>query len=177
MKKIIGLVPVLIIIVGGIAGYFLIINNRNLDTKDNSNDDTVENEENINQGEDNPVVETVDNKQIRVSDGTHEIIFELNDTGAAMGLYDQLPITVQIDSYGLNEKIFYPARDLDIYSAILANAGDKGVLAYYQPWGDIVMFYDSFEAADGLYELGRAIIGEDYIENLTGEVTVEKASE
>lgn len=39
------------------------------------------------------------------------------------------------------------------------------------------MFYDSFEAADGLYELGRAIIGEDYIENLTGEVTVEKASE
>ena len=94
-----------------------------------------------------------------------------------MGLYDQLPITVQIDSYGLNEKIFYPARDLDIYSAILANAGDKGVLAYYQPWGDIVMFYDSFEAADGLYELGRAIIGEDYIENLTGEVTVEKASE
>ena len=75
MKKIIGLVLVLIIIVGGIAGYFLIINNRNLDTKDNSNDDTVENEENINQGEDNPVVETVDNKQIRVSDGTHEIIF------------------------------------------------------------------------------------------------------
>ena len=69
MKKIIGLVLVLIIIVGGIAGYFLIINNRNLDTKDNSNDDTVENEENINQGEDNPVVETVDNKQIRVSDG------------------------------------------------------------------------------------------------------------
>ncbi len=177
MKKIIGLVLVLIIIVGGIAGYFLIINNRNLDTKDNSNDDTVENEENINQGEDNPVVETVDNKQIRVSDGTHEIIFELNDTGAAMGLYYQLPITVQIDSYGLNEKIFYPARDLDIYSATLANAGDKGVLAYYQPWGDIVMFYDSFEAADGLYELGRAIIGEDYIENLTGEVTVEKASE
>lgn len=49
MKKIIGLVLVLIIIVGGIAGYFLIINNRNLDTKDNSNDDTVENEENINQ--------------------------------------------------------------------------------------------------------------------------------
>ena len=36
------------------------------------------------------------------------------------------------------------------------------------------MFYDSFSSASGLYMLGNAIEGKNKIENLTGEIKIEK---
>lgn len=36
------------------------------------------------------------------------------------------------------------------------------------------MFYDSFSSASGLYELGTAIEGSNQIENLRGEIRIEK---
>ena len=53
----------------------------------------------------------------------------------------------------------------------LADAG-AGTLAYYEPWGDVVMFYDDFGAAGGLYELGRAVSGEELIESMSGTVEI-----
>ena len=48
-------------------------------------------------------------RQIRVlaEDGS-EIIFELNDSTAAADLYAQLPLSVEIEDFSDNEKIFYP---------------------------------------------------------------------
>lgn len=50
------------------------------------------------------------NRQIRVTaeDGG-EIIFELNESTAASDLYGQLPLSVEIEDFSDNEKIFYPA--------------------------------------------------------------------
>ena len=76
-----------------------------------------------------------------------------------------------MEDYSTNEKIFYPPGKLDASDAPVADAG-KGTLAYYAPWGDVVMFYDYFGKGSSLYELGTVISGEEFIEALSGSVEI-----
>lgn len=46
-------------------------------------------------------------------------------------------------------------------------SGGKGKLAYFEPWGDVVMFYDSFNENSSLFELGEVVSGQDDIEKLS----------
>ena len=46
-------------------------------------------------------------------------------------------------------------------------------MAYYAPWGDVVLFYDSFSANGSLYGLGEAVSGAEDISQMTGTITVE----
>lgn len=112
--------------------------------------------------------------RIRVESGGNDIIFELNGSVAAKELYEQLPLTVDMEDYGGNEKIFYPPAKLDIENAPLAEAG-AGTLAYYAPWGDVVMFYGLFEINHELYELGRVISGGGYISGISGSALIARA--
>ncbi len=107
---------------------------------------------------------------ITVSDGRHTVTFRLNDTPAARSLYSQLPLSVPVENYSDNEKIFYPAP-LDTTDAVPASPV-KGTLAYFSPWGDVVMYYAPAGKYPGLYELGEAISGADDIGLLSGTVTV-----
>lgn len=109
--------------------------------------------------------------QITVVSNGGSTVFELNESPAAEALYNQLPLTIEVEDYSTNEKIFYPPEDLDTSDTPLADAG-AGTLAYYEPWGDVVMFYDDFGAAGGLYELGRAVSGEELIESMSGTVEI-----
>lgn len=52
--------------------------------------------------------------------------------------------------------------------------GGAGVLAYYEPWGDVVLFYDDFSMNGSLYALGQTASGSEQIHELTGTVTIEK---
>ena len=74
--------------------------------------------------------------------------------------------------YSTNEKIFYPPEELDVSDAPQAGGG-AGTLAYYQPWGDVVMFYGDFSPSGGLYGLGEAVSGTEYISDISGTVTLE----
>ena len=101
------------------------------------------------------------------------IVFQLNDSSAAKSLYDQLPITIDIEDYSHNEKIFYPSKELDVSNTPMAK-GPAGTLAYYEPWGDVVMYYDACGGASGLYALGEAISGADRISQLNGSIEIIK---
>lgn len=109
--------------------------------------------------------------KIKVSDGNNEIIFLLNDSSAAKSLYGQLPLTLEVENYGSNEKIFYPPEKLD-GSDVTEGGGQTGGLAYFSPWGDVVMYYAPFEAYPGLYVLGEATEGSDNIQKLSGTISV-----
>jgi hypothetical protein len=111
--------------------------------------------------------------QITVKANGNSIVFELNDSQAAKDLYAQLPLNVEVENHGSTEKIFYPPKKLNTTSTPQADA-QAGTLAYYKPWGDVVMFYGSFGSASGLYELGQAVQGGEYIKNLSGRIRVEK---
>ena len=73
-----------------------------------------------------------DGQYIRITDGDVEVVFALNDSAAAQALYAQLPLTLPVEDYGGNEKIFYPPEELDVQDAPLAE-GPAGTLAYYAP--------------------------------------------
>ncbi len=178
MKKVIGLIVVIIIVFIGIVGY-LVLNHNESDSNRESNENVIENnftnEDSEEDANDNRLEEeSVENMIIRVSDGSHTITFELNNSKAAKSLYEQLPLTIEVENYSSNEKIFYPTNELDVDNTPRANGGGAGILAYYEPWGDVVMFYDSFSSASGLYELGNAIENANQIGNLSGEITIEK---
>lgn len=100
------------------------------------------------------------------------IEIELNNSPAANDLYNQLPLSIDLEDYSTNEKIFYPPNKLNTESTPKATP-KIGTLAYYEPWGDVVIFYDDFRANNDLYELGHVISGEDIVSELSGTVTIE----
>lgn len=110
-------------------------------------------------------------RRISVQFGDNVIIYELNDGTAADSLYEQLPLTIEVEDYSTNEKIFYPPEELNISNSPLAQAG-AGTLAYYAPWGDVVMFYGDYSENSSLYELGQVVSGEELIDELSGTITV-----
>ncbi|NMS89984.1 hypothetical protein HGQ85_08570 [Clostridioides difficile] len=109
--------------------------------------------------------------KIQVSGNGNTIVYELNDSQAAKDLYAQLPLTMEVENFSTNEKIFYPHKKLNTTDTPMANA-DKGTLAYYSPWDDVVMFYDYSGSNSNLYELGVAISGEDYIDTLSKTIKI-----
>jgi hypothetical protein len=112
--------------------------------------------------------------KINVKANDNITIFELNDSPASRELYAQLPLSITVENYGNNEKIFYPPKKLNTTDTPKADAR-AGTLAYYAPWGDIVMFYGRFGSAAGLYELGHAIFGSESIQGMSGMIQIEKA--
>ena len=115
---------------------------------------------------------TVETNQISVTCGDTQVVYELNDSPAAQSLLSQLPLTVEVEDFSTNEKVFYPPQELDTSDTPLAEGG-AGTLAYYAPWGDVVLFYDSFSANGSLYELGEAVSGVENIGQMSGTITVE----
>lgn len=113
------------------------------------------------------------NMEIKVSDGKNEILFELNDTIQSKSLYAQLPLEVQVSNYSSNEKIFYPPQKLPNQNGI-ESAGGEGVLAYFSPWGNVVMFYGKFSEYPGLFILGKATSEADKIKDLNGKISILK---
>jgi hypothetical protein len=119
--------------------------------------------------------ETKKAMQISVKANGKTTVFELNDSPAAGDLYAQLPLSTSVENYSHNEKIFYPPKKLNTTDTPQADAR-VGTLAYYAPWGDVVMFYGNFGSAAGLYELGHAVSGSEYIRGMSGTVKIKKSS-
>lgn len=111
-------------------------------------------------------------RRISVQFGENTVIYELNDSSAADSLYEQLPITTEVEDFSTNEKIFYPSRELDISDTPTAEGG-AGTLAYYAPWGDVVMFYDDYSVNASLFELGQAVSGVEQIGEMSGTIVID----
>lgn len=131
-------------------------------------------QETISGPEEMPKTEENKPMKIQVQAGEHVIVYALNNSRAAKELYAQLPLRTTVENFSTNEKVFYPPQKLSIAGAPFVDA-QKGTLAYYAPWGDVVMFYEPFGQGSGLYELGQAVSGMDEIEQLTGTITVTAA--
>ena len=120
----------------------------------------------------NAVTENGENMKISVSDGKSKIVYELNGSEQSKSLYSQLPLKVQIENYSTNEKIFYTKEKLPLKNGI-EGSGDSGTLAYFSPWGNVVLFYGKFSEYPGLFILGKTVCGAEDIKNLSGIVNVE----
>ena len=114
--------------------------------------------------------------KISVKANGNTTVFELNNSPAARDLYAQLPLSITVENYSDNEKIFYPPKKLNTTDTPLADGGRAGTLAYYAPWGDVVIFYRGFNSAPGLYELGHVTSGSECIPEMSGSIQIEKGS-
>ncbi len=112
-----------------------------------------------------------ENRQICVQFGENTVVYQLNGSAAATALYEQLPLTIEVEDYSTNEKIFYPPQPLDTTDAPLAQGG-AGTLAYYAPWADVVMFYGSYSQNSSLFALGQVFSGGELVEQMAGTVTI-----
>lgn len=111
--------------------------------------------------------------RVRIEADTQVIVFRLNDSPAAQSFYEQLPLSIWVEDYAGSEKIFYPPEELDARNTPMAE-GPAGTLAYYEPWGNVAIFYGECGGASGLYALGEAVSGAEQIESLAGEIRIEK---
>lgn len=118
--------------------------------------------------------DTASQRQISVRIDDNTIVYALNDGSAADSLYEMLPLSVKVEDYSTNEKIFYPEEGLDTSNSPLAQGG-SGTLAYYEPWGDVVFFYGGYNENPGLFELGQIVSGEELISQMSGTITIEIA--
>ena len=114
--------------------------------------------------------------RIQVQAGENGIVFQINDSTGARSLYEQLPLTVENEDFSNNEKTFYPPEKLDVSDTPLTD-GSVGTLAYYEPWGDVVLFYGSYQPNGSLYELGKAVSGQEYIGEISGVMEISAVAE
>lgn len=110
--------------------------------------------------------------QLKLTNNGKTVLFELNDSPAAQALSAQLPLNLKLEDYGRTEKIFYPAK-LAVGKTPKAT-GKRGELAYYAPWGDVVIFYHDFGPASGLYALGKCVSDLEKLAELKGESLLER---
>lgn len=110
--------------------------------------------------------------KIKVTNQNRVVTFELNDSGAAQSLLDQLPLTINVKNYSSDEKVFYP-KELSLDNTPMSQ-GRSGDLGYYAPWGDVCMFFRDFSSAPGLYQLGHCVAGQDQISQLSGTIKIEE---
>lgn len=110
--------------------------------------------------------------KISVESNGNTTVYELNNSQASKELLEQLPMTIKVENYSHDEKIFYPPTKLSTASTPLASNAVAGTLAYYAPWGDVVMFYKNFGSASGLYELGKVVSGKEYISSMSGVIEI-----
>lgn len=109
--------------------------------------------------------------QLSIQWGENRVVYALNDSPAARSLLDQLPLTMEVEDYSTNEKIFYPPQPLETQDTPTAEGG-AGTLAYYEPWGDVVMFYGDYNTNSALYELGQIVSGEELVSRMSGVITI-----
>ncbi|MCG3665300.1 hypothetical protein L5F09_06045 [Aliarcobacter butzleri] len=112
--------------------------------------------------------------KISINSNGNTTVYELNNSSASKELYAQLPLNIKVENYSNDEKIFYPPNKLTTSNTSLAKNDKAGTLAYYAPWGDVVMFYKDFRRSSGLYELGKVLWGAEYIESMSGTITIDK---
>ena len=78
----------------------------------------------------------------------------LNDTNAAKSFYENLPLELNLKDYAGREKIAYLPVRLNILGDPSSD-GKVGEIAYFSPWGNLVLFYKPQPYYDGLINLGK----------------------
>ena len=112
------------------------------------------------------------NLKIKVAANGKEIVFALNDTSVSRSFYAQLPLTVDVENYSNNEKIFQAPKKLDCSKA-QEGACPVGSIAYFSPWNNVCLYYGDAPRYSGLYVMGKALSGTEQIRNITGKVKIE----
>lgn len=113
---------------------------------------------------------------IKITNNGNTMTFTLNDSPVASSLLSQLPITVDVTDFSDNEKLFYPEAPLTKTGPTAL--AKRGTLACFTPWGNLTIFCKDYgDGTDSdLIEVGHITSGEEYIDDIAGQITIENAN-
>lgn len=98
----------------------------------------------------------------------------LDDTPSTRAFVHQLPLSFELEDYASTEKIAYLPEKLTREGAPSGTSARAGDIAYYAPWGNLVIFYRDFGHANGLIHLGKIDAGlKRFTSGKSMEVTIE----
>ena len=103
-------------------------------------------------------------RTIKMTVDGKDIAIVLYDTPAAKALYEALPLTMNFSDFNGTEKIAYPPN-------ALPTKGEPGDLCYYEPWGNLCIFYQDFRYSKSLMKLGRVTSGMEVLSGMKGDFT------
>ena len=102
-----------------------------------------------------PCGPTTSGASIRLDLDFASLVAVLNDSAAANDFCSLLPLELALDDYAAKEKISDLPRRLLTTGAPIGSAGVVGSIAYYEPWGNLAIFYRDAPYASGLVILGQ----------------------
>ena len=86
----------------------------------------------------------------------------LNDSKAAQEFAALLRLSLTLEDYASTEKISDLPKRLSTEGAA-PGFDPSGDIAYYEPWGNLAVFYKDFRYSSGLVSLGRLDTGVDLL--------------
>jgi hypothetical protein len=99
--------------------------------------------------------------KIRLNVQGETITGTLVDSEASRDFASLLPLALTLTDYADTEKISDLSRRLSTTGAPAGVEPSAGDITYYEPWGNLALFYRDFGHADGLVKLGTLDSGLD----------------
>jgi hypothetical protein len=109
--------------------------------------------------------------KIRITEGTLVLTATLEDSAPAADFASMLPLSLTLQDYAATEKIAYLPRKLVTTGVPAGIDPEVADLAYYAPWGNLVIYYRDAGFDKGLVRLGRLDGGVGALQRL-GRATV-----
>lgn len=110
-------------------------------------------------------------RTIKMTVDGKEIAIVLYDTPAAKALYEALPLTLNFSDFNGTEKIAYPPNALPTKGEPDGTDPEAGDLCYYEPWGNLCIFYQDFRYSKSLIKLGRVTSGMEVLSGMKDDFT------
>ena len=111
--------------------------------------------------------------KIRIVAGDKMLVAELEDSATGRDFAALLPLDLTLEDYNRTEKISDLPGRLSIGGAPDGITPAAGDLAYYAPWGNLAIFYRSFDYSRGLLRMGRIDGGLEELSEIEGRIRIE----
>lgn len=124
-------------------------------------------------------VKTDNARRVKLETGGKTAVLVLNDSQAAVRLYNMLPLTLSFRDFNNTEKISYTEKSLTDGLNPEGHQPQAGDLCVYAPWGNLCLFYRGFRHTDDLFYLGHLESGLELFATQSSdfEVRLTKAAE
>ncbi len=109
---------------------------------------------------------------VRFSFGNNNAVVIMENNAASLDFLSLLPLTLDFEDYNGTEKISYLPRKLNIHDAPLRCKPSAGTVAYYEPWGNLAVFYHDFRESNGLVPLGQIVSGLEKLSSMRGDFSM-----
>lgn len=97
--------------------------------------------------------------KLKITIGRKIVEAVLYDNPTSKDFASLLPLTLHMEDYNRTEKISQLSKKLSSQNAPRGFKPSVGDITYYEPWGNMALFYKDFSYANGLISIGKITTG------------------